>query len=263
MQHTKRFVLIVLLVTICLLPVVASAQGANRAEATDTVRFTRGERPQIGNAPAKGEQTATGKLIPGPNRPVMPASEPEKLGVAAAARSGSVFLVKEGYEFLWPADSWSTFDNNGSLGGDVCWDDDNFMPRRGNWSAWAANGCTDGLDPEFSFYPNDTDSWMVYGPFDTQAASKGSVTFQYKNDSEFFFDVFYWCVTADFFFFDCGFHTGTTGGKWKTGKLNLANVNGFNYLGQPFVWAVWVFQSDYSIVDQGPFVDSVKILLRR
>ena len=120
-------------------------------------------------------------------------------------------------------------------------------------------GCANGVDPYYYFYPNNMNSWMVNGPFSTVGARYGKLSFKYWNQSEYGYDFFYWCASADGTNFYCMRHTGNSGG-WRSGALNLKAVPGYgNMLGDPTVWAAWVFTSDGSIVDDGAFVDNAAV----
>lgn len=264
MKLSKRLVVIVVLLIIAIVPALALAQGSGQGERTGTIKMAMGDHPRPVQDSSKSDaQLATGKAVPGAGGQVLPQSEAAKMGLAPQAPDGVLLKVKEGYEGVWPAGSWFTFDNNGGTGGNVCWDDDDWIHKKGSWSAWAANGCADGLDPAVFYYPNDMDSWMVYGPFSTSGAKSANLKFNYWNQSELGWDYLYWCASADGSSWYCFYHTGTTANKWKTGKINLKSVPGYgNMLGDPSVYIAFVFQSDGSVVDDGAFVDEVLLTVK-
>ncbi len=254
MTRSKWMVVILVLLLAAMVPVLVIAQGGER---TGTVKLVRGERPQPVTDVARAAAPVAAP------KAVLPRTPAQKLGLAPAETH---FRVREGFEATWPNGPWDTFDNNGATGGDLCWDDENWIAFKGSWSAWAAGGCADGLDPNFDYYVDYMDSWMTIGPFSTEPADAGHLTFRYWNNSEEGWDYFYWCASVDSWNWYCNYHTGTTNGRWKIGRLNLNNVPGYgSMLGYPDVWVAFIFQSD-SIISygyDGPFVDNVHLRIRR
>ncbi len=254
MTRSKWMVVILVLLLAAMVPVLVMAQGGER---TGTVKLVRGERPQPVTDVARAAAPVAAP------KAVLPRTPAQKLGLAPAETH---FRVREGFEATWPNGPWDTFDNNGATGGDLCWDDENWIAFKGSWSAWAAGGCADGLDPNFDYYVDYMDSWMTIGPFSTEPADAGHLTFRYWNNSEEGWDYFYWCASVDGWNWYCNYHTGTTNGRWKIGRLNLNNVPGYgSMLGYPDVWVAFIFQSD-SIISygyDGPFVDNVHLRIRR
>jgi hypothetical protein len=184
--------------------------------------------------------------------------EPEKLpDVQEQEYEGEVraaswqVLRYEGFEGVFPSTGWSTHHSVGAA--NTCWDDESYKPYNGNWSAWAAGGCTGGLDPATSYYANNMDSWMVYGPINLANKQAADFSFMYWNDSESGWDYFWWCASGDGANFNCYRHSGSTGG-WVSGYYNLSA-----YLGDPSVYIAFIFTSDLSNTYQGAFVDDVVV----
>lgn len=255
----KRFyyVLLVTVLGLLMLATAAIAQDANRVERIGTGVLVLGQ-PFVPEG-VKDPAAADGA------KALMPASNAAKLAIEPdATDAGFVYKVRETFEGVWPNGNWYTYDNNGATGGQVCWDDDDWIDFRGSWSGASMNGCANGVDPAFSYYPNNMNSWMVNGPFSTVKGKTGSqLNFKYWNQSELGFDYLWWCASPDGSNFYCFNHTGNSGG-WQTGKLNLKNVPGYgNMLGDPTVWAAWVFTSDSTFVDDGAFVDNAGIVVKK
>lgn len=170
-------------------------------------------------------------------------------------------ILSEGFEGTWPHSLWSSFDNNGAFGGFYCWDDDDFWPFSGFWSAWPANGCGNGVDPQFFFYPHNADSWMTYGPISLFGARQAQLNFRYWNDSERNFDWFYWCASGNGITYGCKRVSGFN--NWKNGSLKLNNVPFWGDLrGDPTVWIAFRFTSDGTFTNDGPFVDNVVVRVK-
>ena len=92
-----------------------------------------------------------------------------------SAVGGALGFGFEGYEGIFPSGAWQAFDNDGTTNGEYYWDDDDYRPNYGSWSAWCANGGANGLDPASSNYANNMSSWMVYGPFSLAGCSEAEL----------------------------------------------------------------------------------------
>jgi hypothetical protein len=252
-MKSRVIVIVTVLFLLALIPALATARGAAAPQKLGTMVIQRGQALAPLPGAVKGTQ-ATDKLAPAT---VLPLSAPEKLGVQPRAVYG---LVKEGFENGFPTGDWIVWDFSG-IGS--CWGADDYKPKRYHMSAWVARDCANGVDPQSYYYPNYMDTWMDY-PIDLQGAKKADVRFQYWNKSEYAFDFFVWCASPDGgATFYCNSHTGSTNGKWRVGKLNLAAVPGYgSMLGLPNVVVTWGFVSDFSIVDEGAFVDQISITVK-
>jgi hypothetical protein len=185
--------------------------------------------------------------------------KPERTGppILDAPPPGHVTVMTEDYEGIFPSGLWSVFDKDGSTNGEYYWDDDDFKPHAGSWSAWPANGGADWLDPLTSDYPNDMDSWMVYGPFDLSDSDDASLRFYYWNDSEENYDYLRWLASKDGVNFHGLEHSGETVG-WQSETFDLTAVPVLGDLtGEAYVWIAFQFQSDYSLGKKGAFVDDI------
>ncbi len=161
-------------------------------------------------------------------------------------------LAYEGFEGSFPAGLWSVYDfSDDDL--DRTWDDDDYLPQWDAWSAWPAAGGTDGLDPEFYYYPNDLNSWMVYGPLDLSNMADVFVSFGLWYQTEPEYDQVFFGTSIDGNTFYGDFWSGDSGG-WTDRAYWLTS-----YAGYSEVWLVWAFQSDMSnpIDYWGPFVDEI------
>lgn len=166
-------------------------------------------------------------------------------------------LMSEGFDGGFPKAGWSVYDGDGAANGEYIWDDDDYAANHGARSAWAARGGANGLDPEYNDYPNHMDSWMVYGPFDLSAYRDAELIFNYRNNSEAGYDYLYWGVSLDGQRFYGDAVSGDSAG-WRAVNYDLRNVYSLgNVTGKPQVWVAFVFQSDQSVTNKGPFVDDV------
>jgi hypothetical protein len=166
---------------------------------------------------------------------------------------GWTALAYEGFEATFPAGLWSVYDFSDD-GLDLTWDADDYWPQWDSWSAWPASGGADGLDPEFYYYPNDLNSWMVYGPLDLSNMTDVFVSFGLWYQTELDYDQVFFGASTDGNTFYGDFWSGDSGG-WTDQAYYLTSYAGYSQ-----VWLAWTFQSDFSNVDDGPFVDEIWVL---
>ncbi len=89
-------------------------------------------------------------------------------------------LMSEGFEGTFPTADWEVFDNNGTAtNGDYIFARRNCLVRSGAYGGWAVGGGANGAGlPCGANYPNNADSWMVYGPFSLQGATAAEFSLQ-------------------------------------------------------------------------------------
>ena len=172
--------------------------------------------------------------------------------------SGWTTIKSETFEGSFPI-AWEIGDNNGTDYGEYVWQKRSCLPYAGSFSGWAVGGGANGSALACgSEYPNNADSWMIYGPFSLADASAADLSFKLWLNSEPDYDKL--CRMASLngtnFFGMCT--TGNTSG-WTDRVLDLANVyNLGNLMGQSQVWIALRFVSDGSATyAQGAHVDNV------
>jgi Zn-dependent metalloprotease len=170
-------------------------------------------------------------------------------------------ILSENFDTLaFPYGLWRAFDNNGSTGGNLFWDDQNCVSHDPSWSLWAAAGGTNRLNACADDYVNNMDSWVTYGPFDLSGSTDGLLDFHLNNVSELDYDLFKWLVSVDGTHF-YGYQTCGNSNGWQYKTLDFKSVPTLgNITGGSQVWIAFVFTSDSSIVaGKGPFIDDVAI----
>lgn len=185
--------------------------------------------------------------------------------------AASTFIVKyEDFEGAFP-NNWEFIDANGPNGGEQLWTDVDCFAHAGYWSGWpagwdGANG-VNPCSPDFAAYPNDVNSWLIYGPFSLVSAESPIFGFYIRMEAELCdpissCDFLFWGASTDGSdfggFITSGSRTGSYGNGYDIETLDLSNVpfKG-NLIGQPEVWIALQFKSDSSITDSGPFIDDV------
>jgi hypothetical protein len=178
---------------------------------------------------------------------------PSSRAAAQAPQPNAVYgLLNEGFEGSLSAWSFGEFGPS-----PVGWDSTMLDSKRGQYSLYAAAYNND----EYSgpYYDYDMESW-AWTDMDLQGARRAQVRFQFKNDSEFGYDYFWWCASADGYNYYCDGHTGSTNGKWRLVTMDSRN-NAIlaNTLDSPFASFAFIFTSDFIINDTGAFVDVLRI----
>ena len=254
MTHARRTPMALLaaaLVALCLVGQVAAVAPARAAQAP--IPAKAGETSDQAAGSAVATRRAATLTLEAP----LAAPAIQQATSLTSTRDGWSVLMTEGFEGIWPpvGGLWTTRDDNGPTGGEVYWDDANWPTgvHTGSRSAWPARGGANGLDPNSYFYPNDMSSWMVYGPFDLTGYSAANLDFWYWNQSELDHDLFFWGRSGDGTNFAGTQVSGDSLG-WQHVTLDLSA-----HLDDSSVWVAFVFQSNSTNMDDGPFVDDITL----
>ena len=165
-------------------------------------------------------------------------------------QAGWTTIMTEDFEGAFPGSKWTLY-------GDPTWDDDDYKPHTGGWSGWCAGSA---YDPEFYYYPNNMNAWMVYGPFDLSDATDAELNFYDWLKTEANYDYFKYLASIDGGTWYYGWQVSGNSGGWEYRSFDLTNVPTLgNLCGQPEVWIAFLFTSDGSITDQGVFIDDVEL----
>ena len=159
---------------------------------------------------------------------------------AAAAQSADDWTpdVTDGFES--GLDNWQLFDESND-GLERAWGLDDSNVGSGSQAVWVAAGGGDGVDPVAFYYPNNLDSWLVYGStIDLSSAQAADVEFSMWMETEAQYDWIFVGASTDGQNFRGDYWTGDSGG-WQWYSMDLAE-----YIGQPQVYIAWYFHSDES-----------------
>lgn len=250
----KFVVVLVVLLLVAMIPALVMAAG--QAKPQSTGRITIDIRQPIGpQIDAQRGPTSRGPRAVG--GPLQAAPRVTNLGIQPNAVYA---LLNTSFEAPnWPSTSGNADGFQFAEFGlsPVGWDATDYLAKRGQQSLYSAGWLNDPyVNP---FYDNDMYSWAVY-PMDLQGARRAHLRFQFLSDTEFGFDAFYWCASADQFVYTCEWHTGSTNDKWRLVQLDsrtsplLASM-----LDEPFAAVGFLFESDFIIVDRGTFVDPLRV----
>ena len=174
-------------------------------------------------------------------------------------------IMSQNFEGAWPAAGWALSDQSSQDGGEFLWGKRTCWRRAGTYGGWAVGGGTHGSAlPCSGQYPNYSNTWAIYGPFNLSQASAASLTFYFRGRTEYGnnqcpYDKFFAGSSINNINFTgpmwCGDWTaGTAGNGFYSYTLNLASR-----LGQSQVWIAFAFQSNGSIGDIGMTIDDITL----
>lgn len=167
--------------------------------------------------------------------------------------SGWTTIVSEDFEGSFPG-SWVLQSSGG-----YTWGRRTCRPYAGSYSGWGIGGGTSGASSSCGMnYPNNANSWMIYGPFSLVGATKGDLSFKLWLNSELNYDFVCRYASIDGTSFSGTCTSGNTAG-WVDKTLDLTNVYTLgNLMGQSNVWVALKFSSDSSnTYAEGGYVDNV------
>ena len=150
------------------------------------------------------------------------------------------------------------FDNDDATNVEYFWAKKNCRVYAGSNSAWVVEEGADGSTLTCnSDYPDDADSWMIYGPFSLADATDAEFSFVYWLNSESAYDILFAAASIDGVKFFGEYNSGTF--DWTEHIFDLTDVHTLGDLtGQSQVWVMVAFQSDSSVhYSEGAYVDNI------
>jgi len=202
--------------------------------------------------------TATRTATRTPTRTPTRTSTRTPTRTATPEAGGWITLVSENFEGTFPG-VWVVGEVDGSDGWHY-WGKRTCRPYgTSQYSGWAVGGGTNGAALACgSNYPNNMDSWMVYGPFSLADATAAVVQFQFWLNTEMNHDYLWWGASTDGQTFWPDGYWGSSGG-WVAHQFDLGDVRDLgSVLGQPQVWIAFGLVSDSSTtMAEGAYVDDV------
>ena len=169
-----------------------------------------------------------------------------------------MIILEETFEGSFPG-PWEVVDLFSGYG-EYYWGKRSCQAGEGSYSGWAVGGGADGANLGCGAnYPVNVFTWMTYGPFSLAGATAAEMQFQQWVVTEEGYDVLCALASID----DFTYYGNCTAGiiaTWVEGLLDFSNLDGagLSYLGQPNVWAGFMFFSDELITyNEGGYVDDV------
>jgi subtilisin family serine protease len=255
------------------LALLLTLPGMPRAAAQDSLPTTElvtapGE-PLAGVHRVLGQPDATRPaylkaLSPAADEPLLPPPF-EKAPPASVTAVGWNTLLSTGFEpsggYPWrPTGLWRAFDAY-PQDNDQYWGAQRRNPKTGTYSLWPAAAGVDGLGSQNVNYPNDLDSWLIYGPVSLATYTAAELSFDAIYWTEYGYDFFEYLVSPDGHDF-YGYNLHGQSNTYYRYTFNLADVPSLpdrSVLGEEQVWIAFHFFSDFRDNDLGPFIDNVTL----
>jgi hypothetical protein len=179
---------------------------------------------------------------------------------AANLDSGWTVVLSETFE-SYTGLGWSSVDMDSTTNGEYKWGTETFTnPDTGTISAWAVGEGQDGdlLDVNSDGYPDNVDSWLIYGPVDMSEANNAVLSFAYwlQTDGGEQFGV---ATSTDGINFS-GIQSQGDSTGWAPVSYDLSANAGLNT-----VYVAFVFTSDASgnaAGEVGALIDDVELQLK-
>jgi len=204
-------------------------------------------------------RVAVSGRIPRPFRTYLPLARQWTLAPTPTPIPWSV-VVSEGFEGSFPG-AWQVFDNDGASNGEYYWARRACRAYSGSYVGWPVGGGADGAGLACeSNYPDNANSWMIYGPFSLVGATAANLHLKLSLYTEASYDYLCYGASVDGTSFASYCLSGSSDG-WTDYSLDLAQVDTLgNLLGQPNVWIGLMFISDGSnSYPGGAFVDEIVV----
>ena len=153
---------------------------------------------------------------------------------------------------------WTVEDNQPGYG-EYYWGKRDCRSYKGNYSGWAVGAGSDGRSlPCGSYYPNDTYTWMTYGPFSLEDATAAELRVRLWLNTELDYDGVCRGVSID----GVNYYSYCTSGYsdgWIYRSLDLSDVGPLGDLtGSANIWVGLLFFSDYiGSYPEGVYLDSI------
>ncbi len=184
---------------------------------------------------------------------------------AAEVRQTVTAQMSEDFEDAWPATGWQLVDNSTRDDGENLFGQRYCHPHTRSGAAWTVGGGDAGSHRSCTGnYPNNANTWAVYGPVDLSTATRASLSFHVWGRTQ----PTQGSICPDFLFAGSSVNqTNFKGIKYCGDTTNGEARNGYHKftvdltdrLGISQVWVAFAFISDSSITDIGLTVDDIAL----
>lgn len=166
-----------------------------------------------------------------------------------------------GFPAGWQLDSaWYYGGTYYNVTSQVAWGKRTCHAFSGSYGGWAVGGGSIGsTKPCSAGYPDDTLTFMTYGPINLSQVKDGLLSMKFWLDSEYSYDHLGMGVSIDNNMFYGDFFSGNSNG-WQVDTLDLKNVPTLgNVTGRSQVWIGMWFDTDYANLnyEEGAFIDDI------
>ncbi|MFC2029381.1 hypothetical protein ACFLWA_01475, partial [Chloroflexota bacterium] len=171
--------------------------------------------------------------------------------------AGWTTIMAEDFEGVFPG-PWLLGDNIPGEG-EYFWGKRSCRPGAGSYSGWAFGGGADGTALNCgSNYPNNAQSWMIYGPFSLAGATAAELAFHSWRNLENDYDWLFWGASTDGSDFSGYYASGGSGSGFET-VFDLSNASTLGDLrGRSNVWIALAVGTDGSVnYPEGVYVENI------
>jgi len=155
---------------------------------------------------------------------------------------------------------WIVTDTSTADGGEYMWGTATFTYTSPITSAWAVGGGADGsgLVAGTDEYPDNVDSWLIYGPLDLSQVFQADLTFDWWLDSASG-DWFDWCVMTDISDLSVGCGGSRISGPIRTWISGTLSLDDYAHTATPVYVAFHFTSNGDGQRGGGVFVDNVVV----
>ncbi len=173
-------------------------------------------------------------------------------------------VMSETFEGSFPSTGWSL--ENYSSSGEYYWGKRNCHPYSGSYAGWSVGAGADGSSLECAgVYPNNVDTWAVYGPFSLSTAGSAQLTFYLYGETEFEencnYDGLFVGASSDGYSFFGQSYCGNWADGSEQNQYHHITFDLSNWAGVSEVYIAFNFYSDYSITSGGFHIDNLTLTL--
>ena len=166
-------------------------------------------------------------------------------------------IVSEDFEGDFPGE-WEVFSS--LWGSGYYWGQRDCRPHSGSYSGWAVGDGAAFCPPARcgACYPESTQAWMIYGPFDLSDAREAELRFSRWNHTEGYWDYLFWGASLNGEVFYGERADGDSGG-WRDEVFDLREVPVWgDVTGESQVWVGFLFAVYGSgTCPEGAYVDDI------
>jgi hypothetical protein len=174
-------------------------------------------------------------------QPAMPAQ-----ATAPSAAIGWTTIMTEDFEGAFPGAGWELWPTSPSEDHPT-WGTSDYLPYGGTYSGYCVGSHINAPGP----YPNNVDSWMVYGPFDTSSDCDLQMLLRMRYNTQPFLDELFIGASTDGSVFEGITRAGDSEG-WLWERRDLSE-----FAGHSEVLIAFRFSSNDDVTDEGAYVDDV------
>ncbi len=172
--------------------------------------------------------------------------------------------MSQDFEGSWPSLGWQLSDQSTADGGQYLFGKRNCHAHAGSYAGWSVGGGTQGSVLSCSAsYPNNADTWAVYGPIDLSGAAHAELIFylwgQIEGATNCPYDKFFVGSSVDQVSFRGTAYCGNATTGPEANGYHRLTVDLGDRTGESQVWVAFAFRSNASITYNGFTIDDVRL----